>query len=263
MLGRLFGKNKDTSGEAVCAECGRTLLAGEWTQKIVDDDGNERLLCSLCGQAQPARRRRAAPGQERRGNAARAAGQDAGEAGAGPGGRSRRATRTPPSGRRSRTATPRSSACKTSSRAARPNVRSCSAAWPACRRPPAAEAVRPKPGPRRMRRPSRAGRAEGDAELAVAAAPDLAHPGRRAVAATSSEAEPLSRRRPRDAAPVAAEDTAEILAADLPDVATPDEDATVDAGRDRGGGRGRGAGPVETEDGGRRRAGRPRRRPLP
>jgi hypothetical protein len=53
MLGRLFGKKKDTSGEAVCAECGRTLLAGEWTETIEDEDGNERLLCSLCGQAQP------------------------------------------------------------------------------------------------------------------------------------------------------------------------------------------------------------------
>ena len=53
MLGRLFGKNKDSSSEAVCAECGRTLLAGEWTQKALDEDGNERLLCSLCGQAHP------------------------------------------------------------------------------------------------------------------------------------------------------------------------------------------------------------------
>jgi hypothetical protein len=53
MLGRLFGKNKDTSGEAVCVECGRTLLAGEWTETVEDDDGNERLLCSLCGQVQP------------------------------------------------------------------------------------------------------------------------------------------------------------------------------------------------------------------
>ena len=53
MLGRLFGKNKDTDDKAVCAECGRTLLAGEWTQTIEDDDGHERLLCSLCGQAHP------------------------------------------------------------------------------------------------------------------------------------------------------------------------------------------------------------------
>ena len=52
MLGRLFGKNKDTSGEAVCAECGRTLLAGEWTETVEDEDGNERLLCSLCCPAQ-------------------------------------------------------------------------------------------------------------------------------------------------------------------------------------------------------------------
>jgi hypothetical protein len=53
MLGRLFGKNKDASDEPVCYECGRTLLAGEWTETIEDDNGEERLLCSLCGQARP------------------------------------------------------------------------------------------------------------------------------------------------------------------------------------------------------------------
>lgn len=46
----LFGRGKrDTSG-SVCAECGRSLLAGELTHRIVDDDGNELLICSLCGQ---------------------------------------------------------------------------------------------------------------------------------------------------------------------------------------------------------------------
>jgi hypothetical protein len=54
MLGRLFGKNKDASDEPVCYECGRTLLAGEWTQKIEGPDGEERLLCSLCRQSSPA-----------------------------------------------------------------------------------------------------------------------------------------------------------------------------------------------------------------
>ncbi|MBN2205750.1 MAG: zinc ribbon domain-containing protein [Thermoleophilia bacterium] len=45
----LFGRGKrDTSG-SVCAECGRSLLAGELTHRIVDEDGNERLICSLCG----------------------------------------------------------------------------------------------------------------------------------------------------------------------------------------------------------------------
>ena len=45
----LFGRGKrDTSGP-VCATCGRTLLAGELTQRIVDDDG-EQLVCSLCSQ---------------------------------------------------------------------------------------------------------------------------------------------------------------------------------------------------------------------
>lgn len=44
----LFGRAKDSTGGPVCAQCGRTLLAGEWTQRIVGDDGQERLICSLC-----------------------------------------------------------------------------------------------------------------------------------------------------------------------------------------------------------------------
>jgi len=45
----LFGRGKrDTSG-SVCSECGRSLLAGELTHRVVDEDGNERLICSLCG----------------------------------------------------------------------------------------------------------------------------------------------------------------------------------------------------------------------
>lgn len=50
MFGRMFGRGKDEPDQAVCAECSRTLLAGEWTQKVVDADGEELLLCSLCGQ---------------------------------------------------------------------------------------------------------------------------------------------------------------------------------------------------------------------
>ncbi len=50
MFGRIFGRGKDDPDQAVCAECGRTLLAGEWTQTIVDADGREKLICSLCGQ---------------------------------------------------------------------------------------------------------------------------------------------------------------------------------------------------------------------
>ena len=50
MFGRMFGRGKDESDQAVCAECGRTLLAGEWTQKVVGADGEESLICSLCGQ---------------------------------------------------------------------------------------------------------------------------------------------------------------------------------------------------------------------
>ena len=54
MLGRIFGRGKDDPDQAVCAECGRTLLAGEWTQKIVDGSGEEKLMCSLCMQTRPA-----------------------------------------------------------------------------------------------------------------------------------------------------------------------------------------------------------------
>jgi hypothetical protein len=49
MFGRIFGRGKDESEQAVCAKCGRTLLAGEWTRKVTGPDGEERLLCSLCG----------------------------------------------------------------------------------------------------------------------------------------------------------------------------------------------------------------------
>ncbi len=51
MFGRIFGRGKDDQDQAVCADCGRTLLAGEWTQTVVGDDGEELLICSLCGQA--------------------------------------------------------------------------------------------------------------------------------------------------------------------------------------------------------------------
>jgi len=51
MFGRIFGRDKDDQDQAVCAECGRTLLAGEWTQTVVGADGEERVICSLCGQS--------------------------------------------------------------------------------------------------------------------------------------------------------------------------------------------------------------------
>ena len=51
MFGRIFGRDKDDPDQAVCAECGRTLLAGEWTQTIVGPDGEEQIICSLCGQS--------------------------------------------------------------------------------------------------------------------------------------------------------------------------------------------------------------------
>ena len=48
MFGRIFGHGKDEPDQAVCGECGRTLLAGERTQKVVGADGEELLICSLC-----------------------------------------------------------------------------------------------------------------------------------------------------------------------------------------------------------------------
>ena len=50
---RLFGRGKEDVDESTCVECGRTLLAGEWTQRLVDDDGNETLICSLCSRPGP------------------------------------------------------------------------------------------------------------------------------------------------------------------------------------------------------------------
>ena len=49
----LFGRGKDDRDEVACAQCGRTLLAGEWTQRVVDDDGVVSLVCSLCSQGKP------------------------------------------------------------------------------------------------------------------------------------------------------------------------------------------------------------------
>ncbi|MFA4964809.1 MAG: hypothetical protein WC709_04130 [Thermoleophilia bacterium] len=50
MLGRIFGRGKDEPDKAVCAACGRTLLAGEWTQRVPEAGGEERIVCSLCAQ---------------------------------------------------------------------------------------------------------------------------------------------------------------------------------------------------------------------
>jgi hypothetical protein len=52
MLGRLFGRTKDDRDDTVCSTCGRTLLAGEWTQRVVENDGTERYICSLCARPQ-------------------------------------------------------------------------------------------------------------------------------------------------------------------------------------------------------------------
>jgi len=45
---RLFRRGKDEESELSCCRCGRTLLAGEWTQRVADDVGAESCLCSLC-----------------------------------------------------------------------------------------------------------------------------------------------------------------------------------------------------------------------
>jgi hypothetical protein len=48
MWGRLFGRGRDDGAELSCAQCGRTVLAGEWTQRVTGDKGEGRILCSLC-----------------------------------------------------------------------------------------------------------------------------------------------------------------------------------------------------------------------
>jgi hypothetical protein len=45
---RLFGRGKEEESELSCCRCGRTLLAGEWTQRVAGDDGVESRLCPLC-----------------------------------------------------------------------------------------------------------------------------------------------------------------------------------------------------------------------
>jgi hypothetical protein len=53
MFGRLFGRHNDESESVSCAECGRTLLPGEWTQRLVDDGGDVRCVCALCSRPAP------------------------------------------------------------------------------------------------------------------------------------------------------------------------------------------------------------------
>ena len=47
----LFGRGKDNKVGRVCTECGRTLLAGEWTQRSVGDDGEGLPRVVVLGQA--------------------------------------------------------------------------------------------------------------------------------------------------------------------------------------------------------------------
>ena len=161
--------------QAVCAQCGRTLLAGEWTQTIVDEHGDERLICSLCGQA------RAEPGAGSRGartcqqrpharDAERGQVRGAATAGARACHRARAGARRPratPSGTPSRRRTPRSNGSRPNWRGLRPSGRSLPAGSRASARPPlpqkqrrtrlagaAAVVAQPRPSPR-----SRGGRA--------------------------------------------------------------------------------------------------------
>ena len=228
MLGRLFGKNKDTSGEAVCNECGRTLLAGEWTQKIEDDNGSELLLCSLCGQAHPP-----ADGERLQvksgASAARPAGQDVGGADGRPSARAeperdenaalwkaikdrdaqieslqRRAC--PRRGRTSGTARPPGpSAGRSRGGRADPEVAATDA-------PADAEAPRPTTAAE-----------QGETEPDLLTDADLFTLADETVAAPVDEESQDAARAAADAAqPVAAEDTAEILAADVEAEAAPD-----------------------------------------
>ncbi len=48
MFKRAFGRSKDSFDLTACAACGRTLLAGEQTQSILEEDGTERRICMLC-----------------------------------------------------------------------------------------------------------------------------------------------------------------------------------------------------------------------
>jgi hypothetical protein len=50
-----FGRKREPADETRCASCGRTLLAGEWTQRMIEDDGSEVLVCSLCSQSRSGR----------------------------------------------------------------------------------------------------------------------------------------------------------------------------------------------------------------
>jgi hypothetical protein len=64
MLGRLFGHTKNDRDDTVCSACGRTLLAGEWTQRVVENDGAERFICSLCAQPEDSPGRPSGPADE-------------------------------------------------------------------------------------------------------------------------------------------------------------------------------------------------------
>ena len=111
MLGRLFGRSKDENDDTICSACGRTLLAGEWTQRVVEDDGSERFICALCARADAAPGLLVRAGRRHRHRDPRPRA-------------SRRAPTATPSGAPSKTKTPRSSVSRACSRAPRPKRRS-------------------------------------------------------------------------------------------------------------------------------------------
>ena len=167
MFGRIFGRGKDDQDQAVCAQCGRTLLAGEWTQTIVDEHGDERLICSLCGQAYAGENEpvAAAPAPANNGRVretrseARSTRSGRCPSPSRPPSLNRHATTAPratPSGRRSRRRTPRSNSSRPSWRARRPSGRSSPAGSRASARPAQPPAKRRSPARSPATRPSRA-----------------------------------------------------------------------------------------------------------
>jgi hypothetical protein len=232
MLGRLFGKSKDTSGEAVCAECGRTLLAGEWTQKIEGDDGGELLLCSLCGQAHPP-----ADGdrlQVKSGaGAARPAGQSGGTAdeSGGPAEPERDENAALWKAIKDRDAQIESLRAELARGEAERQellgrLARLQAAAPA---PVTDQPVAPTEATADADELSEPAEAQGETEPQAAAEPDLFTPVDEAVVAPVDEASPEVASGPEVGPGVAAEDTAEILAADLPTATTPESTADASA----------------------------------
>ena len=162
MLGRLFGRAKDNHDDTICSSCGRTLLAGEWTQRI----GRRQTAASASSARCAARPRahRAAPSSLTDADGHRD--HRTSQAGTQP-------TATP-SGAPSKTKTPRSSVSKAAWRAPRPKSRSSRRSSPGCATP--------------MSRPSPS---DADAETAATAAAVPLAPATEPANADGFDAAPL------------------------------------------------------------------------